>query len=66
MPRASAYPFNVRIAFSGSHRYEFAAPPSLEDFEAQLERSVMTVEAREPDVLFDRCPLRHPRLPPPA
>jgi hypothetical protein len=37
--------------------YEFAAPPSLEDFEAQLERSLAAVEAGEADVVFDRCPV---------
>jgi hypothetical protein len=36
--------------------YEHADPPSLEDFEAQLERSLVELEGEEPDVLFDRCP----------
>ena len=36
--------------------YECAQPPSLEDFEAQLERSLVAVEEGEPNVLFDRCP----------
>jgi thymidylate kinase len=37
--------------------YEFAHPPSLEDFEAQLERSLAELEMRRSNVLFDRCPL---------
>ena len=37
--------------------YEFAHPPSLEDFEAQLERSLQELTERRADVLFDRCPL---------
>jgi hypothetical protein len=37
--------------------YEFAHPPSREDFEAQLERSLAALEEGEQDVLFDRCPL---------
>jgi hypothetical protein len=36
--------------------YECSDPPSLEDFEAQLERSLGAVEQGEQDVLFDRCP----------
>jgi hypothetical protein len=36
--------------------YAFADPPSVEDFEAQLERSIGAVDERTPDVLFDRCP----------
>lgn len=36
--------------------YECAEPPSVEDFEAQLERSLAELDSREPNVLFDRCP----------
>src|SRR5687767_9937679 len=36
--------------------HEFADPPSVEDFELQLERSIASLKAREPDVIFDRCP----------
>lgn len=36
--------------------YEFAEPPSIEDFELQLERSITSLEARETNVIFDRCP----------
>lgn len=36
--------------------YECAEQPSLEDFEAQLERSLEVIEEGHDDVLFDRCP----------
>lgn len=36
--------------------YECSEPPSVEDFEAQLERSLVAVEEGEQNVLFDRCP----------
>lgn len=36
--------------------YEFADPPSVEDFELQLARSITSLEARESNVIFDRCP----------
>ena len=36
--------------------HEGSEAPSLEDFEAQLERSLVELEAGEADVLFDRCP----------
>ena len=36
--------------------YEPSDPPSPEDFEAQLERSLLSVEESGPNVLFDRCP----------
>ena len=36
--------------------YEFADPPSLEDFEAQLEHALEMLSESEDDVLFDRCP----------
>jgi predicted ATPase len=36
--------------------YVFAHPPSVEDFERQLERSLTSLEARESNVIFDRCP----------
>jgi molybdopterin-guanine dinucleotide biosynthesis protein len=37
--------------------YELADPPSLEDFEAQLVRSLAALEDAGRDVLFDRCPV---------
>jgi predicted ATPase len=36
--------------------YDFADPPSAEDFEAQLERSIVELEEAGERVLFDRCP----------
>jgi hypothetical protein len=36
--------------------HEFSETPSLEDFEAQLERSLDAVEEGEQNALFDRCP----------
>jgi predicted ATPase len=36
--------------------YDFADPPSAEDFEAQLERSIVELEEAGACVLFDRCP----------
>jgi predicted ATPase len=36
--------------------YETAETPSLEDFEAQLERSLVALEETGANVLFDRCP----------
>ncbi|RKH67692.1 AAA family ATPase [Corallococcus llansteffanensis] len=37
--------------------YEFAAPPSVEDFEEQLARSIADLDDDHRDVLFDRCPV---------
>jgi hypothetical protein len=37
--------------------YEFAEQPSLEDFEAQLVRSLAALDDAGRDVLFDRCPV---------
>jgi AAA domain len=37
--------------------YEFAEQPSLEDFEAQLARSLAALDDAGRDVLFDRCPV---------
>jgi hypothetical protein len=37
--------------------YECAAEPTLEDFEAQLECSLETIEAGGANVVFDRCPV---------
>jgi predicted ATPase len=37
--------------------HEFAHPPSLEDFEAQLERSIEELLDADAETLFDRCPL---------
>jgi predicted ATPase len=36
--------------------FEFSHPPSLEDFEAQLEWSLARLDEGDSDVLFDRCP----------
>src|SRR5690349_11334783 len=36
--------------------YEHADPPTREDFEAQLERSLAALEESGQDALFDRCP----------
>jgi predicted ATPase len=36
--------------------YELGDPPSIEDFEAQLERSIAALRDGQRDVLFDRCP----------
>src|SRR4051812_25174311 len=36
--------------------HEFADPPSIEDFELQLERSITCLDERELNVIFDRCP----------
>ena len=37
--------------------YPFSHPPSLDDFEAQLEHSLLSLNDREPNVIFDRCPV---------
>jgi hypothetical protein len=37
--------------------YPFSHPPSLEDFEAQLEHSLASLNDRAPNVIFDRCPV---------
>ncbi len=37
--------------------HEFAEQPSLEDFEAQLARSLAALDDAGRDVLFDRCPV---------
>jgi predicted ATPase len=36
--------------------HAFADPPSLEDFERQLERSIAAVLGEDEDRIFDRCP----------
>lgn len=36
--------------------YECPEAPALEDFEAQLDRSLLALEEGEQNVLFDRCP----------
>ena len=36
--------------------YEHADPPALQDFQAQLERSLSALADAGRDVLFDRCP----------
>jgi predicted ATPase len=37
--------------------YEVAEEPSIDDFEAQLEKSIASLEENGDDVLFDRCPV---------
>jgi len=37
--------------------HEFSHPPSIEDFEAQLERSIDELGEAGGEALFDRCPL---------
>ena len=37
--------------------YEFSNPPTVEDFEAQLNYSIKAIENSEDNTLFDRCPL---------
>lgn len=37
--------------------YDFADPPSLDDFERQLERSIESIAESGPDTVFDRCPI---------
>lgn len=37
--------------------HPFSHPPALEDFAAQLARSIEEIAAAGPDALFDRCPL---------
>src|SRR5688572_21905120 len=37
--------------------HEFSHPPSVEDFEAQLERCIEALGEAGSDTLFDRCPL---------
>jgi predicted ATPase len=37
--------------------HEFAEQPSLEDFAAQLARSLAALDDTGPDALFDRCPV---------
>jgi predicted ATPase len=39
--------------------YVFAASPTVEDFEAQLERSLRNVREERGDVIFDRSPADH-------
>jgi hypothetical protein len=36
--------------------YEASEPPTVEDFVAQLERSLTALEAGDANALFDRCP----------
>jgi predicted ATPase len=36
--------------------YEQSDPPSIEDFEAQMERAILEIEQSDANVLFDRCP----------
>ena len=37
--------------------YEFSNPPTVDDFEAQLNCSIKAIETSEDNTLFDRCPL---------
>lgn len=37
--------------------YEFEDPPSIEDFEQQLECSLTSLDTPASEVIFDRCPL---------
>ncbi len=37
--------------------YEFAHPPSVEDFLVQLKQSLLSLRRRSPNRIFDRCPL---------
>lgn len=37
--------------------YDAAHPPSAEDFEAQLRRSIADIASSEDDVVLDRCPI---------
>lgn len=46
-------PYNLLV----EEGYEFCHPPSLEDFEVQLERSIEILDEGGPDALFDRCPI---------
>jgi predicted ATPase len=36
--------------------HEFAHPPAIDDYVAQLRRSIAELRRAGPDVLFDRCP----------
>jgi predicted ATPase len=36
--------------------HEFAHPPTVDDYTAQLRRSIAEIRRSGPDVLFDRCP----------
>lgn len=37
--------------------YEFSDPPSADDFQRQLRRSIEAIEGSAGNTLFDRCPL---------
>ena len=37
--------------------HEFSDPPTVEDFEVQLRRSIDAIEAARRDAFIDRCPL---------
>lgn len=37
--------------------FEFSEQPSLEEFEAQLERAILDLDQISGDAIFDRCPL---------
>ena len=46
-------PYNVMV----EDGYDFCHPPSVEDYQAQLERSIESLSDDGDDVLFDRCPV---------
>jgi hypothetical protein len=46
-------PYNAMV----EDGYDFCHPPSLEDFEAQLEHSMESLREGGADALFDRCPV---------
>ena len=37
--------------------YDFCHPPSAEDYQAQLEHAIESLNEAEPNALFDRCPV---------
>lgn len=37
--------------------YEFSHPPSLEDFERQIQRSITAIQESGNKTIFDRCPI---------
>ena len=37
--------------------YEFAHPPSIDDFVIQLKQSLLSLRRRSPNLIYDRCPL---------
>lgn len=37
--------------------YEFAHPPTLDDYVVQLRQSLLSLRRRSPNLIFERCPL---------